>query len=343
MVFCCSLAISQTSSLTVQTGAQGIALGEGLVALPQNEAALMYNPASLAGIEGVHFSWSYRPQKSSDWFEGFDINSYYRSFTLSIGTPYLNVGVMYNMFRRETSIDWFGTRGRTFTNQTIAVGAAYSFPCNVSVGATVKSVLYNDGYYPHPASVEGPTLLDAGVLYTAPGFVKAERKGDRFSLGLSLQNFGGITRYSYTDANYSFSTQEPRHLRVGTSYEYFSFPREGRRLSPFGLLVVAEYRRILNDVAPSDQRDFSGVGFEARIYEIVSLRLGFYNLHSEHSDAATRYGAGVHAPLQKLGIDVPLEFKAEYGALSLPTNSGYVPHVFSVGVAYTSPLFEQLP
>lgn len=340
MLFCCSLSFSQTESLNVQTSARGIALGEGLVALPQDESALMYNPASLAGIEGVQFSWSYRPQDHHrNYRDGFSLRPFTHSFSLNIGTPFLTIGIMYNRVNlvkgKLPTLEPEGVFPEQ--NQTVAAGIAYLFPCSLSLGATIKLVKHLDTEFQYTPTA---TLYDIGALYTASGFVKTDGKSDRFSVGLALQNLGANTRYSYANpTTFNYSIQEPRYLRVGLSYEYFTLLRDERRLTPFGALVVAEYRRIVNDVASSDSRDFSGAGLEARIYEMVSLRLGFYNFHSEYSDAATRYGADVHAPLQKLGIDVPIEFSFEYSALCLPTGKRDLPYVLSAGVAYTTPLF----
>jgi hypothetical protein len=76
---------------------RGVAMGESFVALPSDHAALMYNPAGLAGLSGLSVSYS---RKSLDWF--LQDWSFY-SINATVGTSF---GVFAAQYNRESILKY---------------------------------------------------------------------------------------------------------------------------------------------------------------------------------------------------------------------------------------------
>src|SRR5271169_1411852 len=69
---------------------RSVAMGESFVALPSDPAALMYNPAGLAGLTGLNVSYS---RKSMDWFlKGWSVSS----INAAVGTSFGAFAAQYN-------------------------------------------------------------------------------------------------------------------------------------------------------------------------------------------------------------------------------------------------------
>src|SRR5271169_4954695 len=69
---------------------RSVAMGESFVALPSDPAALMYNPAGLAGLTGMNVSY-YR--KSLEWFlKGWSVSS----INAAVGTSFGAFAAQYN-------------------------------------------------------------------------------------------------------------------------------------------------------------------------------------------------------------------------------------------------------
>jgi len=323
------------SSLTTPSDSRSVAMGESFVAVPGSPAALMYNPACLAHLEGASLSYSHRRFYYPD-------DSKYLSFSGSVQTPVAVIGFLYNEFQNGPIFgQTIGEQVRIDADDhTVALGAAHSFDNGVSVGIALKTFDYYIAipfnYYVDPGSdfEARAFLFDFGCLYIPGSLLSQDGISDEFNVGFSFQNFG-----TQIDL-FGTSIQPPRYLRTGISYSIAILPKRTGDLTPFRALVTAEYRNRLNPYQGNeDDRDFWGFGLEVTAIDIFSVQLGGYVsptgfLYGDRGEPALRYGFGLNIPFA-----LPLSIKLHY--VAIPTPSDYIETMegFSVEVRYASEIF----
>jgi hypothetical protein len=116
------------------------------------------------------------------------------------------------------------------------------------------------------------------------------------------------------------------------------------------ILITGEYRDLLNPgQRQEDESDYWGFGFEALVYEVVSARIGGFltptnSIYGDRGVPQLRYGFGLRAPLQQLGIAAPFTINVDYSGIPI-TVSPYWKDLnttlkaFSLQIAYEGDLF----
>lgn len=352
-----SAAIAQLNSLTTPVDARTIALGESFAGMRGDLATMFYNPAGIASIEGIHATYS---QRSLDWIS-YLADFRYSSLQTAVQTPIAVFGAFYSRLSYgeltvATSADPLGYgKARPYDHTLGVVGAFKPLP-GFDVGVSVKGFQYVD----LPAAPEGrdgvtetstswAIMVDLGALYTRA--LTGGPFSHDLSVGVSLQNFGSDV-VSSGSGNSTSSEQPARFLRLGVSYSVAVLPPSENGIIPCRLTATGEYRNILNTrYYANGERDYYGWGVELTGFEILALRAGWFlsNIDWIYGTAAepkVRYGAGVHLPMHKLGLGVPLAIRADYAVIKLRDAYGWLGdaktslNAFTIGMSYEGNLFE---
>jgi hypothetical protein len=179
------------------------------------------------------------------------------------------------------------------------------------------------------------------MLYTHTFSSNDDAPNQYVSAGLCFQNAGEDIRTETIDiasqqtlARFTTIIDVPQYLKVGLAYHFQTHAEVDERLTPFHFMVTGEYRNRTN-ANQSAGRDYWGLGIEGIVYEIVSIRLSQYGYREE---SFVRLGAGLCAPLRKLGIDLPISVRFEYAAMpDDPFVNG--DHLFSLSLEYDQEVF----
>ncbi|MBX2991836.1 MAG: PorV/PorQ family protein [Bacteroidetes bacterium] len=357
-----NIILEKGRSIDVPTDPHGIAMGESFVSLPNNNAAMFYNPAGLAGLPHVSFTYS---RRAMDWLSGMDMKYY--SFAATIPTSFVNIGLLYNRFSMgelmvttNQNPEGDGTTISMY-DHTIGVGLAKQYDDHLSFGLSVKT-------FNSIAKVQGPSagsanafakttqlpvLFDFGILYVIPFNDENSSFLHQLNLGLSVQNIGSAlkqerqTTILATQATSRSTITMPHYLRLGFSYCYSMHGDSFEALDPISVHVAGEYKNAAN--SRYARKDYWGFGIGVTVFEIASVRIGgtinpYTSIYGNEGAAAARYGFGLHAPLKKLGAGIPIVIDADY--TSIPVND--IPFfsqkkkslaAFSLGIQYEYELF----
>ena len=303
---------------------RSFAMGESFTALPANSSALLYNPAGLAGLSGIHLSYSQRSQIG-------DYHSTLRSFNAAVGTPF-------GVFAAQLNHDYYGVLPITISSDGLSPVSAYDYDIGIgyavglgrgfSIGGAAK-YYGSRGLTPDPlhgyalsSTTEPVRLYDIGLMYTFRRFHSQVTVEDSLTIGMSYQNIGTGGNRSYPGGHipeWDIWEGMPQYFRAGLSYALRVVPRTGGEVSPFEAVFSGEYRSS-QDFWP----DAWGLGMEFTIDEILSLRAGDLSQNIAQP-GHMRYGVGVRLPFRSLGFDLALQ-----GAV-IPWNSLYA---FSIDVQF---------
>ena len=330
------------------------AMGESFVALPSDPAALMYNPAGLAGLNGLSVSYS---RMSMDWFiQDWSV----ASVTAAAGTPFGVIAAQYNRKSMGkvavTTVQYPGGTGSEISlySYSLALGYSYRLPVGLALGISAK-------YYDYLQTVSGPApvglppwhtvpsyLFDFGLTYTLPRLHSQSTVEDSLTIGMCYQNIGTRWQVSIplnTFDNSGATTTEylvlPQYYRLGLSYAMRLRPTEEGGLSPFGATIAGEFRSLQSPLptsyavysysAPYPETSYWGLGLEFTFYDIVSVRGGaafrpYSDVEADRDRASFRYGACVCLPFRRIGIDLPLTFSFQYTVI--PVSEPVTQYVF---------------
>lgn len=320
------------TALDVRIDPRSAAMGESFIGVPGDVTAPLENPAGLSSISGIRAFYAHR---ADNWFTQRP-DAAYHSAALAFSLPFGTIGLLYNRANAgafpvfgSTTPEQIGTV-ENHTNM-LAIAFGRTIIGGLSGGVSVKGFDdHYDGKDGDPGlfyESQGCFLLDLGLLYTVPGALDGNQMVDEFTAGVALQNFGTALReqisYEHTTPPPSHEERLPRYLRIGGSYALTILPGDPEALRPARLLCSFEYRNIINPAADQgNKRDYWGLGFEASLYEILSLRTGAYSggswtIYGKKGTPAIRYGMGLAVPLVRLGIDLPLTALFDFAAIPL--------------------------
>jgi hypothetical protein len=284
---------------------RSFAMGESFVALSSNPAALMYNPAGLAGLSGIRVSYSQRTLDA-------DNNWTLRSFNAVAGTPFGVFGVQYNR-------DSYGTFPLTMTggeqpvvdtyDYDIAMGYAVGLGRGFSVGVAAKYYDYEGNASTFPSSPA--RLFDIGFTYTFRRFHSQTTVEDSITIGMSYQNIGSAWSKQYTGIHIpelDLPHWFPQYFRAGLSYALRVLPRNEADPSPLEAALSGEFRSLQTDPYPSSGISEWGLGLECTIEEFLSLRAGTTSIDGINERWLFRWGGAVRLPVHKLGFDLLLQY-----------------------------------
>ncbi len=319
-------------------------MGESFIAVPAYHGAMTYNPAGLAGIKGVSLSYGQINKN-----EGGVHGSRYLSFKGAIHTPIVDIGLLYTrhnygefLFTTEQYPDGPGEVFNPY-DYTVGIGIAKGIG-DFSIGMAAKRYDRSGVYAPstiYRRTTTKPLLLDVGTVYTHSFSSNDDAPNQYVSVGLCFQNAGEDIKTETVDifsmqtlSRFTTTIDLPQYLRIGLAYRFQTRAEIDDRLMPFHFMVTFEYRNRTN-ANQSAGRDYWGLGVEGTVYEIVSLRLGQYGYREE---SFVRLGAGLCAPLKKLGVDLPISVRFEYAAMvNDPSTDG--DHLFLLGLQYNQEVF----
>ncbi len=353
------------TSLDMSIDPRNSALGEATVGLPGGCDPFESNPAGLAGQKGAWVKYAGRIlDPSSD-----DIQM--RAWSGGALTPF---GVFAATYRRndlgeipvttEQAPD--GVAAVKSYDYTAGLAWAYAFGGGIQVGAAVKmfkeermtigTLTWSEYLGRLAPTTNRPLLLDLGVLCSTGPLFAGGRAVDNFSFGAAAQNFGtpyrarvvsayplygaGVKGTPYT---YDYVQQLPRLFRIGAAYQLRLGRGNAGDLDPLTISVTGEFRSILNAMQ-GDQGSYWGVGFEATILEVLSLRLGGMERAntsgpgSEYMD--DRYGLGLRFPAKLGGADAlpVLVLRGSYTWMPGKKEDWFPDpdnaHIFDLGVQY---------
>jgi len=353
-------------SLEKPSDARIMALGNSLVADYSGNGASFSNPATLAMFKGVSASYHTR------WFDYYNEleDCRLQSYRALLETPIGVFGLKYDRFDKEydfvgTTVYSPGTLGYIetgilnwrFFDYTAALSYGVNITDNIAIGVNGKMFNQNAELSPGIvvdtlgnimalASRSNPAYLcDIGLLFHFDGFLSESNIADQISLGIALQNFGSDLRIKYTTSAYDYIVQLPRYLRVGMSYSF----RTNEDIPLLKCQISAEYRKWLNHEKGYEREvDFGGAGFEAKIFDLLFLRIGgesqpITNVFGEEGTLNFRYGVGLSLSAKRIGIELPLRMLFDYGVQPL-NNNFYLDKknmdVFSFKLMYDSSVFE---
>lgn len=334
-------------SLDTPNDSRSMALGESFVAIPRNHTGMMYNPATIANIQGLVFSYARRNDNIFN-IEGRN----HWTFSAAVQAPYIDVGFFYSRYNlgevlvtSELFPDGTGQKINPY-DVTFGIAIAREFDEHWNLGVTVKSFDMSGFYNLTPSSftttVSKPILFDLGILFTHQFPISEASQRHAMNIGASFQNIGGDPTFTRTPPQLRLNseTQLPRYFRIGFSYELDMNPSSEEKLRPFRFVGSGEYRTITNSNF-NPAKDFWGFGMEATMFELVVFRLGGYGASAT---TVVRYGFGLCAPLQKFGASAPVVIRADYAAV--PQNivvfdfyDRKVLHSFSISILYENELF----
>jgi len=353
-----STAMAQLNSLTTPIDGRTVALGESFTGMRGDLATMFYNPAGIAGIEGIHATYS---QRSMDWISYLS-DFRYSSIQSVVQTPIAVFGAFYNRLSygeltvsSPTSPEGIGKTSPY--DQTLGVtGAITAFP-GFDLGLSVKGFQYVDlptggggGQGVTTNSTSWAVMVDVGALYTLS--LASGPFSHDLGVGASLQNFGSNAVMSAGNGNPTVSEQPARFLRLGVSYSIAIVSPSENSLTPCRLTATGEYRNILNtQYSANGERDYYGWGVELWGFEILALRAGWFLsnvdwIYGTAGEPKARYGAGVHLPMHKLGLSVPLAIRADYAVIKLRDAYGWLGdtksslNAFTIGVSYEGNVLE---
>lgn len=339
---------SSSASMADLIDAPSLALGESSVARIGDPGAWNSNPATIATVHGGGGQLATR---SLPWDLGG--NTGYYSIGGWLATPIGAFEINYNLLDLGDLLQVFenGATGPTIHNYEHTIALTYGVPIaeGVALGASVKrfetsvaSVSADTLLPSEPISASG-FWLDVGAIYSMGDLLASDGIADTLHTGISIQDLGGDLKYP----EQSMIQPIPNRLRIGATYSVSLLDTDAT--PSFRASVSAEYRRLLNPPSGyEDRQNQVGIGVEATILDLLSLRLGttvqsYDDLYAQKDKALIRYGLGLNLPLIYLGSRLPLTLGIDYGVVpsaDLSAANARDIKAFDVHVGYTGNLFE---
>ena len=290
--------------LNVPVGARATAMGGAFGATASDGAALYWNPAGLAGLDGAVGTFEY-----ARWYVGADVNFASVSSptpfgTVAVGVSALTYGDMDVI--TETGNGQLPT-GETFSagSYAVSLGYARALTDRFSLGGTVKVVREQIAQ----SSATG-VAFDVGTLFETPF--------EGIRLGASIANFGSKMQIDGADLNVQFDPLPnqngnnnalpsrittdafdlPLTMRVGLATELYE--RAGTRLT------VA-----VDALSPSTAGQHVNLGAEVGLLGgLVQVRGGLQELFMEESTRSFTAGAGLRYAFGGLDLAADYAFEA---------------------------------
>jgi hypothetical protein len=279
-----------TSAIVLELPAstRALALGGAYVAAGMDDAALFYNPAQLAAVEGRSASVSVQP-----YIEGSTLGAASAAFALGPGTLAFGVQILsYGSADEFVCDDTVDCERGTPTGGSIS---ATDIAGSVGFGMTWRSVrLGASAKYVHQSLADvsgGAPALDVGAA------IDVWRGA---TIGVSVQNLGG----DLTTA--SSSAPLPRMVRIGAALPW-------RGVGPFDVLGTVE----MSQVRDGDFLPLGGaeITWTAANGLALSARVGALAQTDDAATSQVSFGAGVRA--RRFALDYAYQ---SFDALALTTH-----------------------
>jgi long-subunit fatty acid transport protein len=271
--------------LSVPQGARALGMGGAFVALADDPSTMYWNPAGIADLPGIQFTFDH-----TYWIA--DLAYEYLGATVNMGSAgSLGVNVTASNYgeMKVTTIDQQDGTGEVFTVADLAIGVSYGLRLTeeFSIGFTPKFI-YQKIWKMSASAV----AMDIGIRYRTPF------KG--ITLGMSVANFGtkmkmagnsALVVYQQDPSNTGINNRIPAELqtddwdlplnfRVGIAYDL--------PMGDIGKMTFA-----VDAMHPSDNYECLNVGAEYAFNDVVFVRGGYKSLAQKDSEEGLTAGIGV--------------------------------------------------
>lgn len=271
--------------LTISQSARATGMGSAFVGVSNDPSAIYWNPAGLAGLEGVQVMFDH-----TLWLADIKYNFLAASYNLgdlgNVGISFItsDIGEM-----KVTTIDQPEGTGQTFSASDAAFSIAYALKLteNFSIGFNPK-IVYQSIWDMNATAF----AMDMGVQYVTPF--------DGMILAMSISNFGtkmsmaGNTNLVLHDLDPN-STGNNDKIPAYLETEDWSLPlnfRVGVAYVP----VSNELHRLtvsMDAAHPNDNYESINVGGEYTFNNFVSIRGGYKSLFLKDSEESFTVGFGL--------------------------------------------------
>jgi hypothetical protein len=270
--------------LEIGVGARASALGGAFTAIADDPSALYWNPAGIARLPGIGFTFNY-----SNWLAGLDF-SYVGAVASFGGMGAVGASVTYLDYGDQPvrTINLPEGTGELYGANDFALGlvVAMNLTDRFSIGLGGKYIrqrLWNE-------MAQG-FAIDLGVLYNTP------LRG--LQLGGSITNFGTDMRMDGRDLIRPIDI-DPNNFnndRINAKLQTDAFPLP--LLFRFGIAyklfdTATQKLTLATDLLhPSSNSESINVGVEYTFSRVLSLRLGYDSLFQRDNIAGLTFGAGI--------------------------------------------------
>jgi len=282
--------------LSVVSDARAAAMGEAMTSLQLGSGALFFNPAGMAGMNGLLDFTASTNQWIADITHttfSFAVNPWHGDYgTLGVSLQHINYGEFLGTRVNSASPQGYDDTG-VFELSSLAIGLGYAKQLSdrFSVGAHVRWVRQDLGesmtavnirtFYPGTDSsyrIADTALVENKLTPFVFDFGTQFRTGFKsLVFGMSVRNFSGEMEYA------SEGFQAPLVFTLGISMDVMDL---WGGLAPDHSLycsVDASHHR--------DHPEQVKIGLEYRLMDLVSLRAGYASSNNEETDFS--YGIGV--------------------------------------------------
>ena len=290
-------------------------MGRAPVGIVENAHTVFWNPGGISFLNGFNFSYSYDPYTSAisegkSEIQSVSFNTQLKnSFTIGLNVRHFN---FYSQDQNHIAL-----------SQSFDSGISFGYrKNNLGFGINAKFLSSAQGYIKTKSL---PSAVDIGALYSKK-YVFKNIHPLNINFGISLLNISkGIT---YELWNSVYKEYLPVNLRVGYAAA-IQLRQKARKSTPLAITHNFEYSYILNA-----DRNYNlpykslGFGFESVIFEILSLRIGYFYqkggrepLNDDVLYNGITYGFGVNIPIYHLYKSIPLSIMYDYAQFPWDPNS----------------------
>lgn len=287
--------------LRIPVGARAVGMGSAFVSMPDNPAALYWNPAVISSLKYNSIVFDHTP-----WLPGINFDF------AGIVLPFENVGTLgisATMLQTEemdvTTPDAPMGTGETFTASSFALGLSYSrsLTDRFSIGGTFKYIretIYN--------SYAAGIAFDIGTIYETPF------AGIR--LGASISNFGTKMQMDGEDLNVRVDIapgQEGNNQSITgkLNTDEFDLPLI-MRIGLSGELINSGLIRVTlsaDGINPNDNAQSVNIGTEIAFFDnTFRLRGGYKDLFMDENENTFAFGVDINKVNLFSGISVSAEY-----------------------------------
>jgi hypothetical protein len=271
--------------LSIPQGARALGMGGAFAATANDVSALYWNPAGIADLKGINFTFDHTYWIADIKYNYFGATVGMGSFgTLGLSVTASSIGDM-----QVTTVQQQDGTGEIFSVSDIAVGLSYAIKLTEDFGIGFTPKFINQTIWKMNANA---FAIDIGMKYRTPF--------TGFTLGMAVTNLGTKMQMHGTDAVVLYdpdpynggnngripaelSTDEwalPLNFRVGLAYDL--------SLDKFGHLTVAA-----DAMHPNDNFESVNFGVEYVFDDMVFLRGGMKDLFMADSEEGVTFGVGV--------------------------------------------------
>jgi hypothetical protein len=293
------------------------AMGSALSSIIDNVTTQYYNPAALARVNGLNFSYSH----SSPYYTLKNAGFNYWGLSCNINQRH---SVALSTYSFSTGLQYIYPNSSRNTKQDNLVTGVYTLSYSLRVTESF-SLGANFNYFydevpdePADKSRVKTYPIDLGVLKQIPLYENNTRR-QSLSIGSSIKNLNN----SYVELA-GEKQWLPSILRFAIAYEYTIFKNSASELDPLSMTAIAEYQDILNSGFYTSIK----LGSEIILYDLISLRCGYFKESLDNASSLNgldkvgrfTYGFGLQLPFQKI-IDTHLPFELTFSYTSLKQES----------------------